>query len=652
MGQIVEKTLETIGKTRGAYCQIVGAEISAHTCLTTQGQSGCFGCASSYRFCELCSERLVAVSAVGLCSACFKTEVKREQKIGKPSFPSGFKVRCQLLSRNIKTAMCEATQGQEGCRNCPAPSRLCEKCKERAVRFPRYGFCLHCSVAEFGGDEKQMLSDKEESQLREIRSKLSLKLPKTENGGGESKVFETSKPVAADSTQSDREKQEDRPQRVGERRVRFEGGRIKITLVAKKPDHFAELVDRAERLVKRHGYASTLFLERKLLITNGVAKKVLNSLEERGVVGPPKGTRPRDVIRKSAPRARYRTEDLPTDLMRWILKAIYEISSKSRGFSQDLYMVDIAAVLSKDHGDDLPLITPHWVGHFVRRMGLKTARFRKGFRITEEAEARLEQLFDMNKFHDQGGNKNQKEVIVEMPRTSRSRNLTKETTRTRENSEGDLVVKAKRLIDSTGRASALSIQRELEVDYPRATRVLNELERQGVVGPAKVGRPREILVQQTKIRRGKKSRASRRSRGKISKAAKLLPKVKEFVAGRETVNIRELVEHFGVSQPVAGKAMQLLEKEGMVAAYNGDRKPRKVLMRAAPTSESNINLRLPTFTHRIKRVEDLIQTLGKKTELGNILLSLIQEARELRSIRAKLKGLATETSSLETKTPD
>lgn len=62
--------------------------------------------------------------------------------------------------------------------------------------------------------------------------------------------------------------------------------------------------------------------------------------------------------------------------------------------------------------------------------------------------------------------------------------------------QDSLVVKATQIIRETGRASASLLQRRLRIGYPRAARLMDELEEAGVIGPAQGGgREREILIE-------------------------------------------------------------------------------------------------------------------------------------------------------------
>ena len=62
------------------------------------------------------------------------------------------------------------------------------------------------------------------------------------------------------------------------------------------------------------------------------------------------------------------------------------------------------------------------------------------------------------------------------------------------NSEGDpLFEDAKALVLETQKASASMLQRRLSVGFNRATRLMEELEEAGVIGPAEGTKPRKVL---------------------------------------------------------------------------------------------------------------------------------------------------------------
>jgi S-DNA-T family DNA segregation ATPase FtsK/SpoIIIE len=59
----------------------------------------------------------------------------------------------------------------------------------------------------------------------------------------------------------------------------------------------------------------------------------------------------------------------------------------------------------------------------------------------------------------------------------------------------DLVLKAMVIVRDTQRASASMLQRRLRIGYPRAARLVDELEELGIVGPSQGGgREREVLI--------------------------------------------------------------------------------------------------------------------------------------------------------------
>jgi S-DNA-T family DNA segregation ATPase FtsK/SpoIIIE len=59
----------------------------------------------------------------------------------------------------------------------------------------------------------------------------------------------------------------------------------------------------------------------------------------------------------------------------------------------------------------------------------------------------------------------------------------------------DLIERAILIVRETQRASASLLQRRLRIGYPRAARLIDELEELGVVGPSMgAGREREVLI--------------------------------------------------------------------------------------------------------------------------------------------------------------
>jgi S-DNA-T family DNA segregation ATPase FtsK/SpoIIIE len=57
----------------------------------------------------------------------------------------------------------------------------------------------------------------------------------------------------------------------------------------------------------------------------------------------------------------------------------------------------------------------------------------------------------------------------------------------------DLLQEAIKLVTESGRASTSFLQRRLGIGYPRASRLMDQLEQEGVIGPAEGSKPREVL---------------------------------------------------------------------------------------------------------------------------------------------------------------
>jgi len=62
-----------------------------------------------------------------------------------------------------------------------------------------------------------------------------------------------------------------------------------------------------------------------------------------------------------------------------------------------------------------------------------------------------------------------------------------------EGSDDPLMDKALEIVLAAGKASASYLQRRLKVGYNRAARLVEEMERMGIVGPAQGSKPRDIL---------------------------------------------------------------------------------------------------------------------------------------------------------------
>jgi S-DNA-T family DNA segregation ATPase FtsK/SpoIIIE len=57
----------------------------------------------------------------------------------------------------------------------------------------------------------------------------------------------------------------------------------------------------------------------------------------------------------------------------------------------------------------------------------------------------------------------------------------------------DMLEEAVKLVVDSGRASTSMLQRRLGIGYPRASRLMDQLEEEGVIGPADGSKPREVF---------------------------------------------------------------------------------------------------------------------------------------------------------------
>ena len=67
-----------------------------------------------------------------------------------------------------------------------------------------------------------------------------------------------------------------------------------------------------------------------------------------------------------------------------------------------------------------------------------------------------------------------------------------------ESDKDDMLEEAVKLVVESGRASTSMLQRRLGIGYPRASRLMDQLEEEGIIGPANGAKPREVLWRESR----------------------------------------------------------------------------------------------------------------------------------------------------------
>jgi S-DNA-T family DNA segregation ATPase FtsK/SpoIIIE len=117
----------------------------------------------------------------------------------------------------------------------------------------------------------------------------------------------------------------------------------------------------------------------------------------------------------------------------------------------------------------------------------KPMRIQSGFAST--AEIREVVSFLKN---EHGADYNQEiihEVEQNMPKPKNE-----EDTEISINPDDDLVNQAITIIVETGNASTAFLQRKLKLGFPRAARIMDDIEAMGIIGPQEGAKPRKILI--------------------------------------------------------------------------------------------------------------------------------------------------------------
>ena len=85
------------------------------------------------------------------------------------------------------------------------------------------------------------------------------------------------------------------------------------------------------------------------------------------------------------------------------------------------------------------------------------------------------------------------EELLKAPKEEIALGVESEAAEVEEEVDDDLYQDAVRVVCEMGRASTSTLQRRLRIGYGRAARLIDLMERDGIVGPADGAKPREVL---------------------------------------------------------------------------------------------------------------------------------------------------------------
>lgn len=171
----------------------------------------------------------------------------------------------------------------------------------------------------------------------------------------------------------------------------------------------------------------------------------------------------------------------------------------------------------------------------------------------------------LNLLEDQQA-KDKKDIIDTLNRqyTDVMLNLKKlEPEEKRELEDNNYYDKAKEIVIKSGKASATLLQRVLRLGYAQSARLLDALEKAGIVGPADGVNPRGVFPPSE-------------SKEYIHDEDELLPAVIEFVSQLKTVSPTRIQRKFRIGYARSARLLDILEEKGIAGSSNGI-KPRKVL---------------------------------------------------------------------------
>lgn len=138
----------------------------------------------------------------------------------------------------------------------------------------------------------------------------------------------------------------------------------------------------------------------------------------------------------------------------------------------------------------------------------------------------------------------------------------------------ELIEEAKSLIIEKGHASISLLQRKLNIEYARASYMLDQLENFGIIGPANGSNPREVFVTPEMYKKMKKRAALENANPGL--VDDLLEAAKELVMKSGQASAAYLERKLNIGYARSARLLSLMEEQGIIGPGVGAL-PRKVI---------------------------------------------------------------------------
>lgn len=199
------------------------------------------------------------------------------------------KVPCLIQSGDVNKRRCDELQRElpaERCFGCASPWRLCADCREETVAFPEVPFCSRCLSRELEKEDEQRWVDG---------------VPKCTQCDQRLVCFQdyglclrcTVEQFSPESRAAQAER-EPSPSPIRKRTRRS------TSQIETGPG--SELYRRAVEIAVRDGSVTNKHLMKELEVQHGAAKRILDAMYKEGIIGPPRGPKPRETLVDSVPR--------------------------------------------------------------------------------------------------------------------------------------------------------------------------------------------------------------------------------------------------------------------------------------------------------------------------------------------------------------